>query len=76
MNNELYKVNQWFKANKLSLNLKKTNFIIFAGGNKKYDKEKAKIYINDKATNQVSHTRFLGIIIDENLSWKNPNDFV
>lgn len=76
MNNELYKINQWFKANKLSLNVKKTNFIIFVGRNKKYDKEKARIYINDNAINQVSHTRFLGVIIDEKLSWKNQIDFV
>jgi len=46
------------------------DFIIFAGRNKRYDREKAKIYINGKAIKQVSHTRFLGIIIDEKLSWK------
>ena len=29
MNNELAKINEWFKANKLSLNIKKTKFTLF-----------------------------------------------
>ena len=59
----------WFKMNKLSLNIKKSNFIIFSG-KKLYDKELSKISIESTQLTQVSSTRFLGIIIDESLSWR------
>ena len=34
VNNELQKISKWFKLNKLSLNIKKTNFIMFSNKNK------------------------------------------
>ena len=34
VNKELQKVSKWFKLNKISLNIKKTNFIIFRNKNK------------------------------------------
>jgi len=75
MNRELDKVNKWFQINKLSLNVKKTNFIIFAG-KKKYNKENVKIAINNTPINQVTHTCFLGVTIDDKLTWKKHIDLI
>ena len=36
LNSELNKLSAWFKANKFSLNLKKTNFKLFKPRQKKY----------------------------------------
>ena len=36
LNSELNKLSTWFKANKLSLNLKKTNFMLFKPRQKRY----------------------------------------
>ena len=36
INFELSKIAIWFKINKLSLNIKKTNYILFPDGNKKF----------------------------------------
>ena len=36
MNEELVKINTWLQLNKLSLNLTKTNFMLFKSSRKKY----------------------------------------
>ena len=63
------KVTAWLTANKLSLNISKTNFIIFKSNRKKL-KSKANVIINKHTIDQVKYTKFLGIYIDEELSWK------
>ena len=57
-----------FKANKLSLNLKKTNFMLFKPRRKRYHFP-MQIYINEQRIEQVKETVFLGVVIDEHLSW-------
>ena len=69
MNQELKKVTAWLTANKLSLNINKTNFIIFKSNRKKL-KNKANVIINEHTIDQVKYTKFLGIYINEELSWK------
>ena len=66
VNNELEKLDIWFRVNKLSLNVNKTNFIMFA--NKKQHRPTVNITLNGTNIEQVSHTKFLGVIIDENLT--------
>jgi len=46
MNSELIIIANWFKANRLSLNLEKTNFIIFSSLRKKLSTIKP-LYINE-----------------------------
>ena len=48
---------------------KKTNFIVF-GGNKKYCKDLCKIIINETEITQVTHVKFLGVLVDEKINWK------
>ena len=56
------------KANKLSLNIKKTNIIIFKTKRKKTGNIIVKI--NDTEIKHVESNKFLGIYIDSNLTWK------
>ena len=72
MNCELNKISLWFKANKLWLNLAKTKYSLFHPASKKIFLTEplpflkmVKIVIK---TENV--TKFLGVLIDENLSWK------
>ena len=67
ISNELEKVNNWFIANKLSLNVSKTNFIVFSNMKKKTD---ITIRINNNNIKQVDSIKFLGVIIDNKLNWK------
>ena len=61
-------VTDWFRANKLSLNIMKTNYIIFKPQSLKVDTD-VEFTFQDEPINQVKSTKFLGIIVDENLTW-------
>ena len=65
---EFNKVTEWLNVNKLSLNITKTRFILFRSINKK-PKHNIKITINDINIDQVKSTNFLGVTIDESLTW-------
>ena len=64
INEELGNVTIWLNLNKLSLNLTKTNFMLFKSFTKKVDQE-LRIKIKDHCVTQVQSTKFLGTIIDE-----------
>ena len=66
---EIEKLSDWFKSNKLSLNLQKTKFIVFKPRQKKYN-HTFQLTINNEAVEQVKEIVFLGVILDEELSWK------
>ena len=68
VNNELKQLGLWFRANKLSLNVNKTNFIMF--NNKKQLRTDVHIVLNGTNIEQVTNTKFLGVTIDENLTWR------
>ena len=63
---ELNILHIWFQVNKLSLNVAKTNFMIF--GNKRFE-ENYMISINGMNINRVYVTKFLGVHIDSKLNW-------
>ena len=67
LNAELENLDIWFKVNKLSINLRKTKFMIFT--NRKYLR-KPKIEINSCDIEQVSNLKFLGVVLDDKLNWK------
>ncbi len=69
VNSELCNISSWFKANKLSLNIDKSNYIIFKNrfGNRNY--EDLDISIDDNRISRVFYTKFLGVIVDDCLTW-------
>ena len=68
INRELNKINIWFKINKLSLNLNKTNFMVFS--NKGITDGDININIEDINITRVYECKFLGVLIDSKLNWK------
>ena len=72
VNENLKSVSSWLVANKLSLNIDKTNFIIFHPRQKAVN-HKVILHINGQKLEQVKCIRYLGVYIDCNLTWKNPN---
>ena len=69
INRELRKVRKWLEANRLALNISKTNYVIFHSPSKKIN-EFIKIKLGWKAINQVNCIKNLGIFIYSTLSWK------
>ena len=67
VSNELDKLNEWFAVNKLSLNLSKTNFMLFTNSRKD---QNVSISINNCEIDMVYKTKFLGVMIDSKLNWK------
>ena len=73
VNKELEKIDEWFKSNKLSLNVKKTNYIFF---HKKTQRDNIplklpELVLDKKKINRVHCTKFLGVVLNEHLSWEN-----
>ena len=68
-NKELKNVFQWLLSNKLSLNVKKSNFVIFKSARKKPPR-KIKFEINGDQIAELESTKYLGVILDQNLNWK------
>ena len=68
-NQELCKVANWLAANKLSLNVKKIYFVIYKAKNKKMATN-ITINIGNQSIEQVNNTNFLGLNIEQDLSWK------
>ncbi len=66
LNEELKHMNSWFKVNKLSLNVSKTNYMLFSG---KRNYDDFNISIDGMRVDRVHVTKFLGVLVDENLSW-------
>ena len=69
VNTELRSVKKWLDANKLSLNVRKTNFMIFHSINNRID-ENPIIKIGKKTIQRAKFVKFLRLLLDENLSWK------
>ena len=67
--NELTTFANWFKLNKLSLNIKKTNYILFHSKQKEI-KINLKLKIDNVEIDKVCKTTFLCVIINENLTWE------
>ena len=60
-------LSDWFKANKLTLNLNKSVCIFFKGGHT--TGPPPQITIDNTAIQYVNYTKFLGIWIDKDLKW-------
>ena len=67
VNEELKKVIQWIYANKLSLNIQKTKVMLFSNS---LDSLPSNISFDTSPLEEVSSFKFLGVCVDNKLSWK------
>ena len=68
MNCEMEKITDWVSANKLSVNLDKTYYMIFKTRGKKIQSSKEIMMLNHKIL-KVDEIKFLGVILDSHLTW-------
>jgi hypothetical protein len=74
MNKIFHEVSKWFIINLLSLNLKKTHYLQFKTINQ--DDLDTDIGLSHKLIFNSNCTKFLGLITDNKLSWKNHTDYL
>ena len=70
LNNELSKIHLWLSVNKLTLNIEKTKFMVFHPYQKDISKLMPSLIIKGIELESVDHIACLGVILDENMSWK------
>ncbi len=68
INTELAQVSDWLKCNMLSLNVKKSKYMIFHKPQKKIPS--LKLIMNDTIIEKVSEFDFLGLTLNQHLNWK------
>jgi hypothetical protein len=75
MNHELSLLSEWLKSNKLSLNVSKTHYMLFTSPRKKVN-YKLSLNIENDEISKVSHTKFLGVVLDSKLTWKDHVSYI
>ena len=75
VNHELKNIVHWLNANRMSLNVEKTHYIVFSNRGKTTNLD-TNVQIAGSVIEKVNFTKFLGIIIDKNLTWKFHVDHV
>ena len=62
-------VNDWYLKNKLTINTSKSNVMVISSRPKTDHKLSLSILVGNNKLPQVTHVKYLGIIIDNNLPW-------
>ena len=76
MNADMTQIVNWLRTNKLSLNLKKTNISLY------FVKKRGKItvqndlIVDDVVINRTNHTRFLGVMVDQHLTFESHVKYI
>ena len=65
----------WLIINRLSLNIKKTNFVVFHPYNKPPE-NKITLKIQRKAISENEYVKYLGVMVDAGLTWKPHIDYI
>ena len=74
LHEELAKLNIWLNANKLTINIAKSHYMVFHRGKRKSDL--CSPVLNNVSLEKVQCTKFLGIIIDDGLKWTNHISYI
>jgi len=68
VNLELCKIDHWLRANKLSLNCNNTNFMLLTS--RRHNPASFKVIINSHNNSPEDNLKYLGVLLDNKLSWK------
>ena len=75
INSELANVHIWLSPNKLSLNIHKSNFVLFHPVQKRIPK-KVILFINNQSLTEENCIKYLGVYIHSNISWKSHINYI
>ena len=69
-NTDLINIQTWLISNKLALNISKTQAVIFKTPNTQLPPNLSQLKLENENVQIVTDTKFLGVVIAQNLSWK------
>ena len=67
LNSELVKIHDWTVTNRLTINVNKTELLLFT--NRDVNRDSEQIILNGNHVKFVNHARFLGVIIDDKFKY-------
>ena len=70
VNENLAKISEWFHSNRLSVNTKKCNYMLFSNRLRNVDLSHFHVQLNNINIPRVETTKFLGVHLDSNLTWR------
>ena len=77
INSEMKNLSECFFANRLSINVHKSNYIVFTPRQMRQTLDfSLAIEINNHKLKRVKETTFLGVILNEKLSWKSHISYI
>ena len=68
INHDLKLIVHWLRANRISLNVSKTEIVLFRTKNKKINR-KLNFRLSGQKITPTTHTKYLGIILDQHFLW-------
>ena len=76
MNADLADLADWFKANKLALNVNKSNYLLFLSSDVLQTGGDRELVIGLEKIKQMSSFKFLGITIDDKICWSSHLNYI
>ncbi len=74
LNTQLQNVGKWLRQNKLTLNVKKTNLMLIGTAMRLTKYKDVRAFVFNEELCRVSHCKYLGVEIDENMNWNKNTD--
>ena len=71
----LHEVSTWLRNNRLTLNIKKTSFMLFGTAGTLNKMSDIEVELQDNKVMRESHTKYLGVILDEKLTFEKHIDY-
>ena len=77
-NEELNEINEWFRANKLSINAEKPKytFVHKQHDSKRIPQKLPMLVLNNTTLERLNSIKFLGVILDKNINWNKHIELV
>ncbi len=79
MNEDLCSLTEWFRANKLSINISKTKYVLFHTRNSLPDElipDDLTLTIDNINIDRTNCMKFLGILVDQNVLWNDHCNYI
>ena len=76
LNEDLARLAQWLYEHKLTLIVSKSKFMLIGGSKKLIHFSDVALTINERTLDRVNSYKFLGVIINENLTWSDDVEYL